>query len=167
MRSLELFVVARILHVVGIVLWIGGVAFVTTVLIPALRKLPDTERRFQLFENLERRFALQAKIVTVVTGLSGLYLTWFLDAWSRFADPAFWWMHLMTIVWAIFTLVLFFLEPLYLHRWFSEQAEKDSDNAFRWLHRMHVILLTVSLVAIAGAVAGTRGVSLLRWLGIS
>ena len=32
------FGLARALHVMGVVLWIGGVAFVTTVLIPSLRK---------------------------------------------------------------------------------------------------------------------------------
>jgi len=159
MKSFELFIIARSLHIIGIVLWIGGVAFVTTVLIPALRKLPAAEQRFQLFEKLERRFALQAKIVTAVTGLSGLYMTWFLNAWSRFSTPAFWWMHLMVFVWLIFTLVLFVFEPLFLHRWFSEAAEKDSEKAFLWLQRMHIVLLTVSLIAIAGAVAGTRGYS--------
>ena len=50
MRSFDLFIVARILHVIGVVLWIGGVAFVTTVLIPALRSLPDEKERFKLFE---------------------------------------------------------------------------------------------------------------------
>lgn len=157
MRNYDVFIVARILHVIGVVLWIGGVAFVTTVLIPALRRLPDGTQRFQLFEKLERRFAMQARVVTAVTGLSGLYMTYFLDAWSRYTDPAYWWMHLMTFVWFVFTLVLFVLEPAFLHRWFSEQAAKDSERAFRWLQRMHIILLTVSLVAIAGAVAGTRG----------
>ena len=160
MKSFELFIIARSLHILGLVLWIGGVAFVTTVLIPALRKLPDAEQRFQLFEKLERRFALQAKIVTTITGLSGFYMTWFLNAWSRFSSPAFWWMHLMVFVWLIFTLVLFILEPAFLHRWFSEAAAKDSEKAFMWLQRMHIVLLTLSLIAIAGAVAGTRGYNL-------
>lgn len=158
MKSFEWFVIARILHVVGVVLWIGGVAFVTTILIPALRKLPDTEKRFELFEKLERRFSTQARVVTAVTGLSGFYMVYHLNAWSRYySDPSFWWMHLMTCVWVIFTLVLFILEPAFLHRWFSEQAARNPEKAFRWLQRMHVILLTVSLIAIAGAVAGSRG----------
>lgn len=157
MRSVELFIAARVLHVLGVVLWIGGVAFVTTVLIPALRRLQDTEKRFQLFEQLERRFAMQARVVTAITGLSGFYMVYFLNAWSRYTDPAFWWMHLMTLVWLIFTVVLFILEPAILHRRFSELAARDPETAFRWLQRMHVILLTISLVAIVGAVAGTRG----------
>ena len=157
MKSIELFVVARVLHVVGVVLWIGGVAFVTTVLIPSLRSLPDEKKRFELFERLERRFALQAKFVTAIAGLSGFYMTYFLDGWSRFAHHSFWWMHLMVLVWLVFSVVLFVLEPTFLHRWFSERAKKDSDKAFRWLQRMHIVLLTVSLIAIMGAVTGSRG----------
>jgi hypothetical protein len=60
-------------------------------------------------------------------------------------------------VWAAFTLVLFALEPLFLHRWFLAAAQRDSERAFRLLHRFHGVLLGVSLVAIFGAVAGSRG----------
>lgn len=40
-----------------------------------------------------------------------------LAAWDRFTDPAFWWMYTMVLVWAIFTIVSFIAEPLFLHRW--------------------------------------------------
>lgn len=63
----------------------------------------------------------------------------------------------MTFIWAIFTLVLFVLEPLVLHRWFREQAIKNSERAFARLHRMHKILLTLSLLAVFGAIAGSHG----------
>ena len=157
MKSAEWFILARILHVVGVVLWIGGVAFVTTVLIPALRRLPDAQQRYDLFEKLERRFAMQARVVTAITGLSGFYMVYALNAWSRYADLGYWWMHAMTLVWLLFTLVLFVFEPLFLHRWFREQAALDSDKAFRWLQVMHVVLLSISLLSILGAVAGSRG----------
>ena len=75
--------------------------------------------------------------------------------------PSFWLMHLMTLVWLIFTIVLFILEPVVLHRWFREQAMTDSDVAFRRMHSLHKVLLVVSLVAILGAITGTRGLSLL------
>ena len=90
-------VLARIVHVLGIVLWIGGVAFVTTVLIPAIRKLPTDAERMELFEELESRFAWQARITTVLAGASGLYMINAMGAWVRYLDPAYWWIHLMTI----------------------------------------------------------------------
>lgn len=149
--------VARAIHVVGVVLWIGGVAFVTTVLIPTLRRMPDGEERLRLFEAIEGRFSVQARVVTLATGIAGFYMMHGLNAWARYQSPSFWWVHLMTLVWLVFTLVLFVFEPLFLHRWFAAFARRDSDRAFRLLHRFHVILLTVSLIAVAGAVAGVRG----------
>jgi len=161
MTDYHYLVLARVVHVVGVVFWIGGVAFVTTVLIPSLRQTPEEEGRFELFERLEGRFAFQAKIVTLLTALSGVYMLHALKAWNRYLDPAFWWMHLMTLVWLLFTVVLFVLEPAFLHHWFREQAARDSDRAFRWLHTMHKILLVISLIAIFGAIAGSRGMKFL------
>lgn len=159
MESFDQFVVARIIHILAVVMWIGGVAFVTTVLIPSLRSLEQEDNRLQLFERLEGRFGFQAKITTLLTGLSGLWMLDYLNAWSRYLDPQFWWIHLMTAVWVIFTLVLFVLEPLFLHKFFHQLAEEDSDGAFKKLHIMHIVLLSISLLAIAAAMAGAHGLS--------
>ncbi len=151
------FVLARALHVFGVVLWIGGVAFVTTVLIPGLRQLDRPGERLALFERLEGRFALQARLTTLLTGLSGFYMLYFLHAWDRYQQAQYWWIHLMTAVWVIFSLVLFVLEPLFLHRWFHQLAERDDARAFRLVQRMHVVLLSISLLAVLGGVAGAHG----------
>jgi uncharacterized membrane protein len=157
MQDFQYFVLARTLHVLSVVLWIGGVAFVTTVLIPALKRITDSTNRLELFEKLEGRFAFQAKIVTLVTGLSGLYMLKVLNAWERYLHVQFWWMHLMTLIWLIFTVILFVFEPLFLHRWFHETATTNSRKAFTVLHIMHIVLLTLSLLAVFGAVAGSHG----------
>ena len=159
MNSLNYFIFARVLHVLGVVLWIGGVAFVTTVLIPALKEIPSGEKRLEQFERLERRFANQARVVTVITGLSGFYLLYAMDAWERYHSAEYWWVHLMTAIWTIFTLVLFILEPLVLHRFFADLVRKDSEKAFVWLQRMHRVLLSLSVLAIAGGVAGAHGLN--------
>lgn len=159
MESFDQFVLARVVHIVAIVLWIGGVAFVTTVLIPSLRTLDNDENRLQLFERLEGRFALQAKVSTVFTGLSGLWMLDYLNAWTRYLDPQFWWLHLMTAIWFIFTLVLFVLEPLFLHKLFQRLAEQDSAAAFQKIQTMHIILLSLSLLAVAAAMAGAHGIT--------
>ena len=157
MNEISYFIFARAIHVIGVVMWIGGVAFVTTTLIPSLKKIANTDNRLELFEKLEGRFAFQARIVTVITGVSGFYMLTFLNAWDRYRYIEYWWMHLMTMIWAIFTVVLFVLEPLVLHRWFHNKAIKDSESAFVWLHRMHIILLTLSMIAIIGAMLGSHG----------
>ena len=68
-----------------------------------------------------------------------------------------WWLWLMIFVWAIFSLVLFILEPLILHRWFHQQAEKNNDRAFFFLQLMHRVLLSVSLVTVFAGIAGAHG----------
>ena len=150
-------VVARVLHVLGVVLWIGGVAMVTTILLPAVRRLQDPAERLKTFESFEHRFAWQARVTTLITGLSGFYLLWRLDLWWRFQEPSFWWMHGMVLVWLLFTLVLFGLEPLVLRALFARQAMEQPERAFAIVARMHWLLLSLSLLTVAGAVAGSHG----------
>ncbi len=160
MEKYDYFILARTLHVIAVVFWIGGVAFVTTVLIPSLRRITDPHQRLELFEKLEGKFGLQAKLSTLIAGISGYYMLLAINGWERFQHLQFWWMHLMVFIWALFTVVLFVLEPLFLHRWFRERAMANSDNAFAWLHRMHIALLTLSVLAVFGAVAGSHGFSI-------
>ena len=151
------FLLARALHVLAVVLWIGGVAFVTTVLLPATRRMKSPGERVAWFEEVESRFATQARLTTLVAGLSGFYLVQTLDAWERFTRPAFWWMHAMAGVWVIFTLMLFVLEPLVLHRLFLERARRDPEGTFALVQRLHWVLLTLSLATVFGAAAGSYG----------
>lgn len=150
--------IARVLHVLAIVHWIGGVALVTAVILPAVARFSDPSRRAAVFEEIEGRFSFQAKISTTLAGLSGFYMTYRLDAWNRFMDPQFWWMHAMVLVWAIFTVVLFLAEPLFLHDWFRRRATRDEEGSFAVIRRAHWALLTLSAVTIAGAAAGAHGI---------
>ncbi len=154
---MDYFTIARIVHILAIVLWIGGVAMVTTVLIPAVKKMKSPKDRIETFEMIESKFALQAKITTVLTAISGFYMLYYLDAWDKFLYFQFWWLHAMIIVWLIFTIVLFVLEPLVLHKLFKKNAIKNPESTFKYLHRAHWILLILSLITIIGAVAGSHG----------
>ncbi|NML27258.1 hypothetical protein [Zoogloea dura] len=152
------FAIARALHVFAVLIWIGGVAFVTLVLLPACRALSEPAGQLDLFERLEHRFAAIARWTVLLAGASGLWLTWRLDAWSRFAEPAtWWWMHGMVIVWSLFAVMLFILEPFVLQKLFQAQARKDPLGTMARIQRVHVVLLTASLVVVLGAVAGSHG----------
>lgn len=152
------FALARAIHVLAVLVWIGGVAFVTWVLLPACRGLADAEVQLDLFERLEQRFAAIARWSVLLAGLSGLWLVWRLGLGSRFADPlGWWWMHGMVAVWAIFALMLFVLEPFVLHRLFQAQARRDPVGTMARIQRVHRVLLGLSLLVVAGAVAGSHG----------
>lgn len=148
---------ARALHVAALVHWIGGVSMVTLVLLPGIRGAVPAGERLQLFEMIEGRFARQARISTLVAGVSGLWMMHRLAAWNRFADVRFWWIDAMVAVWMIFTLMLFVAEPLVLHRWFRARAARDADGTFRLVQRLHVALLTVSVVTVVAGVLGAHG----------
>ena len=131
---------------------------VTLSLLPAARDGAGGSNPLDLFERVERRFASQSRWTTVLVGATGFYLVAALDLWHRFAVAAYWWMTAMVVVWAIFTVMLFILEPLVLHRWFEERARHDPAGTFRIIVRMHWLLLALSLATIAGAVAGSHRV---------
>jgi len=156
-RHLDKFALARVIHVLAVVLWIGGVAMVTTVLIPAIRKMSSDTDPTTIFERIESRFAWQARITILLAGLSGFYMLYYLDQWNRYTEPRFWWIHAMTLVWAIFMFVLFVAEPLFLHRLFRQHAQRDPVKTLAFVHRFHIILLVLGLVTTAGAVAGSHG----------
>ena len=122
---------ARVLHVIAVILWIGGVAMVTTVIIPAVRKLKSKEEQIKTFEEIEGRFALQAKVTTLITGLTGLYMLYVLDGWERYLDFRFWWIHAMTLVWILFTLVLYVLEPFVLQSCLSDMPRQPRQRHLR------------------------------------
>jgi uncharacterized membrane protein len=153
---MDTHVLARILHVLAVVHWIGGVAMVTLVILPQMRALPPASR-IATFEQLEGRFGAQAKLSTLMAGLSGLSMLWLTDGWGLFLIASYWWLHLMVLVWAVFTLVLFVLEPLFLHRWFHDRASRDPEGTFALVLRLHRVLLTLSALAVAGAVQGAHG----------
>jgi len=148
---------ARAIHVAAIVHWIGGVSFVTLVLLPGIRKLAAPEERAHLFEQVEGAFSWQAKISVTLAGLTGFYMTHRLAAWDRFLDPVFWWMHAMVAIWLVFTLVLFVFEPLFLHRWFAQQAARTPEATMSLVWRGHLVLLAFSLVTVIASVLGAHG----------
>jgi len=149
------FSLARALHVVSVVMWIGGVAFVTTVAMPAIRAAEPAAARLSVFHRFEQRFVWQARFWVLLAGASGVWMTESGGLWDRFSDPAFWWMHAMVAVWLVFFAMLFVIEPLVLQRRMagSAQPEKDFDR----MERMHRVVLALALTAVIGAAAGSRG----------
>ena len=149
------FAFARAVHVLALVHWIGGVTMVTTIVLPRARALPDAPAALTAFEAFEGRFAAQARFSILLAGLSGFYMLNKMQAWARLLDPTFWWLGLMVVVWVVFALMVFVLEPLIVHRLFHDYAVRDKERAFTLAIRLHALALTISGVAIAAGVLGT------------
>lgn len=154
---MDVLAIARALHVLGVVVWIGGVGMITAVILPAMRSFQPPEDRVRIFESLERRFAWIARAMTLIVGATGFYMVDAYGLWDRFGKAPYWWMDAMVAVWAVFTLMLFVAEPLFLHRRFVARAKVAPDATFAAAQRLHWVLLIASLVTILGAVAGAHG----------
>jgi uncharacterized membrane protein len=148
---------ARVLHVLAVVVWIGGLSIVTTTLLPAIRRGELGAEWLAAFRAIERRFVWQARIAILLVGATGLYMVEEADLWDRFSSLACWWMHAMVGLWAIFAFGLFVAEPLILDRRLPALATRRPASTFAWLAGVHWLLLTLSLVTVFGAVAGSHG----------
>ena len=106
-------VAARALHVLVVVLWIGGVSLVTTVVVPAVRRHELGADAFAAFQAIERRFVWQARAAIVIVGATGFSMVAQDDLWYRFREAEFWWMHAMVGLWLLFAIGLFVAEPFF------------------------------------------------------
>ena len=127
----------------------------TTVLLPAIAREHPSHARLAAFHRIERRFAWQARLSVLLTGATGLWLAQRLGLWTRFADPAAWWLAAMGAVWLAFAAMLFVLEPFVLPR--LAPRLRHPARGFRAAQALHWVLLVASLATLGGAVAGVHG----------
>jgi len=149
--------IARAIHVLAVIHWTGGVAFVTAIVLPAVSIVPAT-KRLALFEAVEQRFARQVRVSVPLAGVSGLYMAERLDAWDRFLEPAGWWLGAMVALWLVFMAILFVVEPYVVRDWFHARALADPDGAFRLVQALHWALLAAGAATVAAGVLGAHGV---------
>ena len=83
-------------------------------------------------------------------------MAWRLQLWGLFAEPAAWWMDAMVLLWALFMLIVFVIEPL-AHRLIAAMAVHDPEALLNRSSRVHRVLLAAGIVTIFGAVAGAHG----------
>ncbi len=148
-------IIARIVHVLAVVGWIGGVWFVTLVIFPVVRRTAEPTERLKAFHRIESGFAPIARWLVMLAGASGFWITARADLWSRFASANFWWMHLMLGLWIVFMLMLFVAEPLVLHARMAASTKPAQD--FERMAKLHMLLSAIGLLAVLGAVGGSHG----------
>jgi uncharacterized membrane protein len=149
------FTIARALHVLAVLMWIGGVGFVTCVVMPSVRRSDARADWLPAFARIERGFAPQARLWVLLAGASGFWMIYRGQMWDRFEEPRFWWMHAMVCLWLFFAAMLFVVEPLLRRR--SSPRTVDPAVKFQRLEIVHRVLLILALVTVLGAVAGSHG----------
>jgi uncharacterized membrane protein len=149
--------IARAIHILSIVIWMGGVAFVTIVLIPTIRYSSFRGDECYLFNTIENRFAQIARALVLLAGCSGFYMVYQLDAWNRFWELRYFWMHAMVLIWLMFVLALFLIEPYFIK--YHGRVVKDgrSFGSLQKTQVVHLLILTLSLITIFISVLGAHG----------
>ena len=125
--------IARALHVVFVAHWIGGVAFVTLVALPLARASRRRWERLGAVRGDRKPLRGAGSILDsarrrdrALDGVAARSL-------GPVRQPAAWWMDAMVLLWALFMLIVFVIEPL-AHRRVAAMAAHDpaaSSSGFR------------------------------------
>ena len=147
-----------ILHVIGAVIWVGGMAFALLVLRPAVHEVLEAPQRLALMTSVFRRFFLiiwHAMPIVILSGWA-LFFVWH----GGFAGAA-WNLHLMHLVGLIMGLVFLgvFFGPWRMMRQAqaagNRPAAAKAVDSIRKLIAMNLILgLGVIAVSLMGRIAG-------------
>ncbi len=150
----------------GVVIWIGGVAFVTMITFPMIQRAENSLEQVMMFQGVEHRFSKIAKVMVVLVGLSGLYLIYEKYGFN-FKELGFG-VWIMIIVWAFYASLLFGLEKIIFKKLFSTPSQNraclsgrqvvpageqpDTKKIFNILQGFHRVVLALSFLAIAAGI---------------
>jgi len=135
------------LHVTTIVLWIGGVAFVTIIIFPMLLSIEDSLEKVLLFQRVENKFARQARTYAWIAGVTGVLLLYFTGQHRELFTLNALGATVMFIVWLFYILVLTFEKKIFAVL-FDQSEKLDAAKIFARLNTFHWIILGLSLSAV-------------------
>ncbi len=142
-------------HLLSVVVWIGGVAFVTAIVFPTLARMEDSMAKVSFFMGFERRFQLLAKICVLIAGASGILLFWRRGAFGVLTTDEAVLLGYKFLVWLIFVVLLFGAEQRLMGALVSEKTAPQ--KAFKRLSAFHWVVLILSLIAIVAGIRLVRG----------
>lgn len=156
-----LFSIMHVIHLLTVIIWIGGLAFVTTMVLPMAIKDPDPLGKVLTFSRVERRFAPSARWYNLITGASGLVMMlqtgWYRLLFTKEGLP----LTFMVLVWVFWFVMLFGLEPIIIKKMLERMkagGEKmEIETVFARMNRLHWIMLLVSLTAAAAGAVTAHG----------
>ncbi len=141
-----LYIIFLIIHLLCIVIWIGGVAFVTIIMFPMIQRAGNSLEQVLMFQGVEHRFSRIAKVLVILTGLSGLYLLY-----EKGLSFGVW---IMIILWTLYASLLFFLEKIIFKKLFAKPSgeQLNTRQVFFTLQVFHWIILVLSFLAVAAGI---------------
>ncbi len=139
------------IHVATIVLWIGGVAFVTVIIFPMIQKMGGSLEQVLAFQGIEHRFGRHAKIYVALSGLTGFGMLFMEGRAGDLFTKQGLGITAMLVAWAFYLLVLMFEKRIF-KRIFGKPGRFDSARVFGALAVFHWVILIVSMFAVLAGV---------------
>ncbi|MDH4127349.1 MAG: hypothetical protein OEV44_01250 [Spirochaetota bacterium] len=148
----------HIIHVLFVVLWIGGLAFVTILIFPLIYKIEKPLEKVLFFQRIEHRFAKLARVfslVVIISGFvtlfhSGLYVNLFTSS------PKGIFITFMMIIGIFWIVILFGVEKLVIKKLLEKMSQSPDtmniDSIFKRMNVMHWVLLIMSLLVVVAGV---------------
>lgn len=143
-------------HVLAVVIWIGGVAFVTMVVFPMIMRMESSIEKVLFFQGIEHRFANIAKLCVFTVGLTGIGLLQITGEWNVLFKVTGIGPTLMLIVWIFYVLILLFEGKLFKII-FRRDAQQNTSRVFFTLSVFHWFVLGMSLLAVGIGVLASHG----------
>jgi len=135
------------IHVVGVVIWIGGVTFVTLIVFPMIMRMEGSLEKIIFFQGVEHRFAKIAKATVAIVGLTGLALVHLGGQWDLLFTAKGIGPTIMLIVWTLYVLILLGEAKLFKII-FKGEAQRDTKKIFWRLTVFHWFIMGISLLAV-------------------
>lgn len=143
------------LHVLSVVIWIGGVAFVTSIIFPVLARMEDSMAKVTFFMGFEKRFQLLAKVLVVIVGATGFILFLHRGGVVSLTTEETILLGYKSLVWLIYFALLFGAEKRLMATLVSPNTPVE--KAFKRLMIFHWVVLVLSLLAIISGIRIVRG----------
>ena len=155
------FEAMHVIHVAAVILWIGGLGFITIVMLPMVIKMPDALQKVLLFGRIEHKFAPLARVYNAVTGITGFIMMFSMGWQKMLLTREGHTLLFMLAVWVFWFVMLFGLEPLIIRKMLDKLAKSgektEIETIFTRMNKLHVILLILSLLASAAGIMFAHG----------
>ncbi len=147
---LNLLPIALSAHILGIIVWVGGMFFAHQALRPAIVEVLEPPQRLQLWVATFKRFFLWVWIAIVLVLVSGLWM------FIRYPEPPIF-MHIMLglgIIMMLIFLHVFFAPYKKLKRAVIEERWADGAKSLGQIRQLVGINLSLGLITAIVATAG-------------
>jgi len=140
-----------IIHVICVIVWIGGVTFVTTVIFPMMYRTEGSLEKALLFQGVEHRFAAIVRWLIVIVGATGLYILYAKFGFGILLQARGTGILIMIVVWTLYASILLSERKIF-SRLFANPEKVDINKTLKMLNAMHWFLIIISFSAVAAGV---------------